>query len=244
MSAYLTVLGLAALPAVGNFAGGLLAELRPPSARGLNFALHAAAGIVLAVVAVELVPRALDGLSGWWLAGAFGVGGVAYVLVQELVARLQASPADDGGLRLWMVYAAVATDLLTDGLLIGAGSAVSIGLGLTLSAAQVMADVPEGYAVIANLRERGVGRPQRRLLSAAFFVPVLVAATVAFLLLRGQDPRWQLTALMLGAGLLVTAAVEDMVGEAHESGEDERRSLLALTGGFVLFTVVSQALGG
>lgn len=62
MMSYLLVLGLAALPAAGNFAGGLWAEWRPPSPRALNIALHAAAGIVLAVVAVEIMPRALDSL--------------------------------------------------------------------------------------------------------------------------------------------------------------------------------------
>jgi ZIP family zinc transporter len=38
------------LPAVGNVAGGLLAEMVPVSERVLSLALHLAAGIVLAVV--------------------------------------------------------------------------------------------------------------------------------------------------------------------------------------------------
>jgi hypothetical protein len=43
-----TVLLRAALPALANFAGGLIAELRPVSDRALSFALHGAAGIVIA----------------------------------------------------------------------------------------------------------------------------------------------------------------------------------------------------
>lgn len=74
MSELLTVIGLALLPALGNFAGGLLAEFRRPSKRSLNRALHAAAGIVLAIVAVELLPRALQNLSGWLVGILFGVG--------------------------------------------------------------------------------------------------------------------------------------------------------------------------
>jgi ZIP family zinc transporter len=65
MSGFLTVLGLALLPALGNFLSGLLAEFRYVSKRNLNLALHAAAGIVLAIVAVELAPRALRSTSGW-----------------------------------------------------------------------------------------------------------------------------------------------------------------------------------
>ncbi len=58
MSGYLLVLGLAALPAAGNFAGGVLAEVFRVSERALSLALHLAAGIVLAVVGLELMPSA------------------------------------------------------------------------------------------------------------------------------------------------------------------------------------------
>ncbi|HAW24473.1 MAG TPA: peptidoglycan-binding protein, partial [Pseudomonas sp.] len=46
------VLGLALLPALGNFSGGLAAEASRTTGRRLNYALHGAAGLVIAVVAV------------------------------------------------------------------------------------------------------------------------------------------------------------------------------------------------
>jgi ZIP family zinc transporter len=52
----LIVLALAALPALGNLAGGLLAEVVEVSPRTLSLALHAAPGIALAVVGVKLLP--------------------------------------------------------------------------------------------------------------------------------------------------------------------------------------------
>ncbi len=141
-------------------------------ARALNIALHAAAGIVLAVVAVEVMPRALDSLSGWTVGIAFLSGGALYMGLEALVSRLQSRDAGDAETRTWMVSFAVATDLFADGLLIGAGSAISLGLGLLLALAQVLADVPEGYAVIANLRDKGI--PHRRPIhfSVSFAVPV------------------------------------------------------------------------
>lgn len=69
--------------------------------------------------------------------------------------------------------------------MIGAGSAVAAGLGLLLALGQVMADLPEGFATVANLKDKGVPRRKRLMLSAAFAVPVLLAASLAFLLLRG-----------------------------------------------------------
>lgn len=76
-----------------------------------------------------------------------------------------------------------ATDLFGDGLLIGAGSAVSSGLGPVLAAGQVLADLPEGFAAMSTLRANDVDRRRRLLLSASFLIPVLVAAVLSFLLL-------------------------------------------------------------
>lgn len=54
------VLGLALLPALGNFGGGLLAEFFETNKRRLNRALHAAASIAIAIVSIELMPEALE----------------------------------------------------------------------------------------------------------------------------------------------------------------------------------------
>ena len=70
------VLGLALLPALGNFCGGLAAEASRTTDRRLNYALHGAAGLVIAVVAVEIMPRVLESLSAWLIALAFALGGI------------------------------------------------------------------------------------------------------------------------------------------------------------------------
>ncbi len=239
----LKVLGLASLPALGNFGGGLLAEWLRPSQKTLNRALHAAAGIIIAVIAVEVMPEALNSASAWLLALSFLTGGGAYLLVEAGIERWQKRKAAGAGAGAWMVYAAVATDLAGDGLLIGAGSAVSSQLALLLALGQVLADIPEGFAVIANFRGKGVGRAKRLLLSASFALPVLGAAVLAYFALRGQGEAVKMAALVFVAGLYSLAAVEDMLREAHESAEDSRWSAISFLAGFALFLVVSGGLG-
>jgi ZIP family zinc transporter len=200
---------------------------------------------VIAIVAVELIPRALPATSGWIVAAAFGVGGLAYVALEALVERLQERGADDDDrTSIWMIYVAVAVDLFSAGLMIGASSAVATGLALVLALGQVLADVPGGFATIANCKDKEVPRRRRLILGASFAVPVLLAATLAYVLLRGQGKALKMAALVFTAGLLIVAAVEDMIVEAHESAEDTRGSLLAFVGGFILFTLVPAGLGG
>ena len=211
MSEFLKVLGLALLPALGNFGGGVIAEWLHPSQKTLNRALHAATGIILAVIAVEVIPKVLDKASTWLLALSFVAGGAAYLLLEAGIDRWQRSKPKGAGTGAWMVYTAVATDLLGDGLLIGAGSALSGQMGLVLALGQVLADIPEGFAVVANFREKGMGQTKRILISASFAVPVVAAAAFAYFALRGQGEAVKVDALVFVAGLYTLAAVEDML---------------------------------
>ena len=234
------VIGLALLPGLGNLAGAMVAEFVRTTPRLLNLALHAASGIVIGVVAIELMPEALENLAGGWIALAFAAGGVAYIAAEALIGR--ASGGAGGGSGMWMIYVAVAVDLSGDGLMIGSGSAVATSLAVVLAAGQVLADFPEGYSVVANLREKDVPRRTRIGVSLSFPVYCLVAALLAYFLLRGAPDAAKYAALSFVAGLLSVAAVEDMLEEAHEAASDNRASALAFVGGFTLFALVSAGL--
>nr|CAD6630065.1 peptidoglycan-binding protein [Rhizobium sp. Khangiran2] len=237
------VLALSLLPGVGNLVGGMLAEFGKTSGRLLNLALHTASGIMIAIVSVELIPEAREALAGWWLAMSFGAGGIAYVLVKAGIEKAEAfSGNSQSGTRMWMIYVAVAVDLASDGLMLGSGAAVSFGLAIALAAGQVLADVPEGYASVANFRKNGITRRNRILLSASFILFSCGAAVLSYLLLRdaGQGPKMAVLAFV--AGLLTVAAVEDMLEEAHDAQRDRRSSIVAFVAGFVLFTLVSAGL--
>lgn len=239
MKEFLTVLGFSSLPALGNFFGGLLSEWLNPSPNLLNRALHAAAGIILAVVSVEVMPNALEIVPVWILALAFIGGGLLYLLIETGIHRWQEDRLDGAGEQAWMVYVAVSADLIGDGLLIGTGSALSSQLALLLALGQVLADIPEGFSVLANFRSRGFKRGHRLLLSASFVIPVVGAALLAYFLLRGQPEIVKYAAMVFVAGLYSLAAIEDMIGEAHESAEDTRWSAISFLLGYALFLLVS-----
>ena len=245
MSDLALVILLSLLPGLGNLAGGMVAEFVRTTPRLLNLALHAASGIVIAVVAIELMPEALRNLAGWWIALAFAAGGAAYVGTERLLERTGgtgASGGPGGGSAMWMIYVAVAVDLGGDGLMIGSGSAVATSLAIVLAAGQVLADFPEGYAVVANLRENDVPRRRRIVLSLSFPLYCLVAALASYAILRDAPDAAKYVALSFVAGLLTVAAVEDMLEEAHEAVGDNRASTLAFVGGFTLFVLVSTGL--
>lgn len=237
---------LALLPAAGNFAGGAVAEFVRTTRQRLSLALHFAAGIIFGVISIELAPRVFEGAPPWLGAAGFFAGGVFYLLLESVIKRLtgesHGGPSSDQDQEMsgaWVIYAAVAVDLFSDGLLIGTGSSISLGLALVLALGQVTADIPEGFATVSNFKDKGVSRAKRLAISASFVVPVLLGALLSYLLLRDQSEAVQLAALAFTAGLLLVAASEEIIGEAHEAAPDTRWSTLAISGGFVLFALVA-----
>lgn len=253
---YLRVLALALLPAAGNFAGGLLSEMVPVSPRTLSLALHAAAGIVIAIIGIELMPEALATAQPWFSLLAFTLGGLFAVAVSWVIGRMQKrtrsasvktpSPTDieagtEASAASWAIYFGVAIDLFSDGLMIGAGSTLSLALGLVLALGQIPADIPEGFATIAVFKRQGLARSKRLWLSASFAIPIFLGATIGFWGVRGAPELVKLSLLAFTAGVLLTVVIEAMMPEAHEEWEG-RLGGLFLVGGFALFAVLSTAL--
>ena len=128
-----------------------------------------------------------------------------------------------------MVYVVVLADLIGDGLLIGAVSTVSSELALLLAFGQVVADIPVGFSVLANFRDKGIERGYRMWLSVSFVIPVVGSALLTYFLLRGLPDSVKFTVMVFVSGLYALAAVEDMLGQAHKSAADTRWSSIAFS---------------
>ena len=243
MNQYLLALALAAMPALGNFAGGLLAEWMRVSDRMLSFALHAAAGIVMAVVAVELLPESFESAPAWLIILAFVLGGAFFMAVDTAIERFgRSSESGEASGGPWAIYFGVAVDLFSDGIMIGAGTTVSFSLGLLLALGQVPADIPEGFATIATLRAKGVPRRTRLLLAASLALVIFLGVTVGYWAVRGAPEVVKFALLAFTAGVLMTVAVEEIVPEAHKS-EETKTATACFVGGFALFALLSKYLG-
>lgn len=250
---YPLVLALLMLPALGNWAGGALAELVPVSRRTLSLALHAAAGIVLAVVGLELVPEALDATPPWVTIVAFTGGGLFFLAVDGFIERMRstaASPAAPGDQRedrerrgsALVIYAGTSLDLFSDGLMVGTGAVIDPALGVLLALGQTPADVPEGFATIATLRRAGFPRARRLAFTAGLALPLLVGGTIGYFALRDAPDLVRLSVLALTGGALTAVVIEEVVPEAHKGG-DSRLATMFLVGGFALFAAISVYVG-
>jgi zinc transporter, ZIP family len=151
---------------------------------------------------------------------------------------VQALIGGEGNAAPWTIYAGVAVDLFSDGVMIGTGSTIGLALGLLLALGQVPADVPEGFATIANFKRRGIGRSARLLLSASFALPIFLGATIGYWAMRGQPELLKLAFLAFTAG---GAQYSGGRGNRPRGAprEGARLAALVFVGGFALFALLS-----
>jgi zinc transporter, ZIP family len=241
MNEFILVILFSLLPAIGTFAGGTIAELFNISKQTYSLALHAATGIIFAVISVVLIPQALKASSPWIVILTFVLGGVFFITMDQLINFVQGRLGEDKSTAAWSIFFGVAIDSFTDGIMIGTGALINIQLGLFVALGVVSADIPEGFATIAAFKARGINRKMRIFLNLLASLPVFIGATLGYFLVKGQPLIVEYAILAFAAGILLTITAEEIIPESHKNGE-ARLAALVLISGFALFTLISTYL--
>lgn len=235
------VLLFATLPTIGIVIGSLIAEgVRTPKWL-VGASLHATAGIAIALVSINVMPRVLGTTPMWLIVIGFLTGACVSVLIASIWGAFRFRP-QTGSIGAWMVFLAVATDLISDGLMVGSGSAVGAQLGFLFAATQSIANIPGGFAATANLRDDGVPRARRLALSIALLIPALLSAIIGYFGLRGASSVVQGAVLATFVGILLLATIEDVIPQGDEREPPRWVSTAAFASGFAGLALLSSML--
>lgn len=212
------ILGLTLIPVGATLVGGAIATFKVPSAKARSLVQHFAAGVVMAVVAGELLPemtrehRPLGVLIGFALGVALMLG------VKALTERIERRDEGAGGGNSGLLIA-VGIDVLLDGLLIGVGFAAGERVGTLLVVALTLELLFLGVSVAASLGEAKVSRSRSLLTVAGLSALVIVGAALGGSLLAGLSGLALEIVLSFGAAALLYLVVEELLTEAHEVKE-------------------------
>lgn len=226
------------LPALGTFLGGVVAEIFTISRNTYSLSLHAAAGIILAVISVVLLPESLKTTSSSIIVLAFICGGVFFIIIDNLINFIQGRSDTEDSTTAWAIFMGVALDSFTDGLMIGTGSLINIQLGLFLALGVVLADIPEGFANIAAFKDKKLNRKLRIILNFMASLPVIGGALLGYFLISGEPIIIKYSVLAFTAGILLTVTAEEIIPESHRNGE-ARLAALVLVVSFAIFVLLS-----
>ena len=251
MSAVAQAALLVSFPVAAGAIGSTIAVVRRPGPRLVSGIQHFAAGVVIAALAGELLPDLRhEGNLGWAAAGF--TPGVALVLTLAAYGRRldrqqesrERQPNNGRAEEIVPIglLAAVAIDLLIDGVLVGLGTQLGSTQALILTIALTLEILFLSLSLAAELNDRGLSARRAALTCSALGLSTAVGAITAAALLSGVGPEVLAFVLAFGAAALLYLAVEELLVEAHEQAETTLLAAMFFAG-FLTIYVLAE-LGG
>jgi ZIP family zinc transporter len=227
---------------VGTGAGGLLAVRSDNFSKRLtSAALEFSAGMMLAVLALDLLPAAFA-THGVKISLLGVVLGIAFtVILQDIIKyrshRFSSRSMIGSGV---LLFFAVALHNLPEGLAIGASYMTASGLCLSIAITIMLHNIPEGVAIAIPLRKGGYSKARMVFIVALAGAPIGLGAFLGGLF--GEIASWAVSfCLAFAAGAMLYISVGDIMTESREIYKG-RFSYVANVVGFVFGLIITQAV--
>ena len=220
----------ALVPMAISIVGGAIASYYVPKERVVNGIQHFVAGIVLAAVAVELIPKILGKGSALTIGIGFVLGVALMLGVHELAHflsdRKRASPYPMG------LVAGAGIDLLIDGMLIGvafaAGRSSGIFVGLSLSFCAFFLNLSVGTRLV------GLSMKTKWTTVIGVAVMLPIGAFTGGQIIAMLPAYWLTEAIAFGVAALLFLGAEELLKDAHKQSHGIISSALFFLGFLVI----------
>jgi ZIP family zinc transporter len=223
-------------PAVVALCGGFLAAYWKPSQQQRSLIQHFAAGVVLAALAVELLPEiGREHAPGPVLIGAFAFGSLFMYGLKLWTEHLEHQDQLAGvraGIGRGLLLATF-IDVSVDGFIIGAGFAAGGETGAILA---IGLSVELLFLGLALTSDQVSGR-QIVLVSGGIGMTVLLCSVIGSVLLAGASHMVIGAALAFSAAALLYLVTEELLMEAHVVQEKPISTLVLFTGFLTFWSI-------
>ncbi|MBS1175511.1 MAG: hypothetical protein H6R05_1642 [Burkholderiaceae bacterium] len=220
------------IPAIVVALSGVLALIWHPSHHARSLIQHFAAGVVIAVLAVEVLPELTrEHAPNWVLIASFAFGVFLMYVMKIWSEHLEAKSAASGseGMNIGLI-STVFIDAAVDGLIIGAGFAASKETGFILAIGLSVEMLFLGLSLVSNTMKgwRIVG------LTTLLGIDMIASILLGNYFLTGASTAVISAILAFGVAALLYLVTEELLIEAHTVQENPT-SVLWLFSGFLMF---------
>lgn len=226
------------IPAIVASLGGILAVFWNPSHHTRSLIQHFAAGVVLAALAVEVLPELGREHAPWWvLIGSFAFGGILMYILKLWTIKIEAKSEHSSNSKVnYGLIAAVFIDVSVDGFLIGAGFAADATTGLVLALGLSVELLFLGLSLVSD----AIKGWHVAMMTFMLSVTVLLFSLLGYYLLQGASNAIISSILAFGVAALLYLVTDELLIEAHVV-EEKPSSTLWLFAGFLIFWSIQLA---
>jgi ZIP family zinc transporter len=213
MNLILTVIILAT---AGPVIGSLIGVLKKPSNRFMFNMLSFAAGVMLAISFLELIPESIHLSSVWLCILGIAVGSGIMFMLDRIIPHIHpelCSQEQGGNLKKTAVYLLLGIFLhnFPEGVAMAIGAVSDFKLTIVIALAIAIHDVPEGICTSAPYYYCSKKRLKSFLLSASTAIPTIVGFIIAYYVF--QNILLQLVGVILAAtaGLMIYISADELI---------------------------------
>ncbi len=231
------------LALMGPIVGSLIGVFKKPSTGFIYHLLSFAAGVMLSISFLQLIPVSI-GLSSVWLA-AFGIilGTFLMYFLDKIIPHIHSKPCEEknSDLKKTAVYLIIGIFLhnFPEGMAIAAGLVVDFKISIAIALSIAIHDIPEAICTSAPYYYCTKKRLKSFLISASTALPTLAGFAIAFFLYK-IIPK-QLIGALIGAtaGLMIYISGNDLIPESCKK-VTKHRTIFSFAAGVV--TVILSTL--
>lgn len=216
------------IPMAAVVGGGALSAVWEPASSTRSGIQHFAAGVVLAAVAIELLPEVTEGGHTFSVVVGFVIGVALMVTVKQAGNRMESAQfAGAGMLALWLT---VGIDIFVDGILVGVSFLAGTEKGVLITIALTLEAFFLALAAATTLRNRGQSRVHVFLAAIALAVLLGCGALLGAGLFADASTGLLHGVIAFAVSALLYLVVEELLVEAHEVEETPTTTVLFFAG--------------
>ncbi|WP_353894217.1 ZIP family metal transporter [Proteinivorax hydrogeniformans] len=219
----------------------LIIVMGKPPDKMVSTMLGFAAGIMIAISTLELIPEAVE-LGGTFIAAlGFVLGTFLMLVLDGLIPHAHMGSGEKESKESEMkkmgyfIFFGIALHNLPEGLAIGAGFEAQGTLGFTIALALAIHNIPEGMATAVPLIKGGVSKGKVFILTLFAGLMTPVGTALGFLIFNiSQD--FVAVSLSLAAGAMIYIVGDELIPQSHK--QHSHTANLGLLAGFLLGLII------
>lgn len=207
---------IALLAVLGPIIGSLIGVLRKPSDKFMFNMLSFAAGVMLAISFLQLIPQGIKLSSPLLSIAGIAIGSIVMFSLDRLIPHIHpglCSQEQGGNLKKTSVYLlfGIAMHNFPEGMAMGVGAITSLGSAFAIALAIAIHDIPEGVCTSAPYYHYSKKRLKSFLLSAATAIPTLIGFIFSYYLFQNIPIQFVGVIISATAGLMIYIASDELI---------------------------------